>query len=195
MQSSPNSVLSEDRATLPPWEKEDIAQVPHLASSSPKLSCAEREALPILWAARSNTVSGNRPSANAHARSAASSPSCPAYDAVRPQTSDRPFHRVAQSPASPQDNESWYSTPTPASDSPPAKHEISPMAGTMSSRDTHVKSTTRKTNGGGMDSRHRRSNSTRLQRWGSVVKHMFIHHAAQDGELERIETRHWTDES
>ncbi len=203
MESSSCSGDVKDSGSLPPWEKEDIARVPHLASSSPKLSCAEREALPILWAARSNTVSGHRTGVNARTLGGTISPTPSGYDhSSDTQVSDRLPTRAAQSPSTSQDGrspgtsqdgESWSPTNTSASDSPPTRHEISPMAGTMSSRDVNARTKSRPANGAG-GSRHSRSNSTRLQRWKSSVKEMFVHHPVEVGELERIRKRHWTED-
>ena len=44
------------RANIPPWEMQNMAQVPYMGSTSASLSPVERAALPALWAARSNTA-------------------------------------------------------------------------------------------------------------------------------------------
>ena len=205
--------------TVPPWEKEDIAQVPYMDSSSPSLSDAEREALPALWAARTNTAAPARPRADTESKSATSTNygSLPFSEERRnpwglttPLTAPpppRPYETpvyippgtksapnppsFAKPPPTPPDSESWSYTTGSTSGSPQSKQGTTALPGTMSSRNTQAKAHQPRPSVTRSETRKRQ---TRLQRWKSAFKEIFTHHSVDESQFERIQERHWTDD-
>ena len=161
-----------DSTPLPPWEKDDINQVPYMDGASPSLSNAEREALPSLWATRTSTVSGTRPAL--HADTSHSSGSCyyspgspesysspwkvktpltappipvsryetPIYVPPGPKSAPNPPCFV-KAPPTPPDSLARSSTTTSSYSSPRPKQTTTAMPGTMSSRNARDRTPSR----------------------------------------------------
>ena len=205
--------------SLPPWEKENIAQVPYMDSTSPSLSSTEREALPELWAAHTNITSQPRPKVDRDARSTNNSTyrsvayphergnpwgvitpvtapppprpyETPIYIPPGPKTAPNPPAFV-RAPPTPPDSESSSSKSESMAGSPETKTGMAVLPGTMSSR----KATDRVQHGRPTAFYEDvRRQPTRLQRWKSAFKDVFTNRSVDESQFERITERHWTDE-
>lgn len=193
-----------------------MAQVPYMDSTSESLSSAEREALPSLWAARSNIVTHPKVGMDTSHRNAAhtspraseecshawgvktplTAPPPPVYETpiyIPPGPKSEPCPpSFVKAPPTPPDSESWSCTTTSTFGSPQLKQSPGTLPGTMSSGHAQSHTPTRTSNGpSGRDARRRLS---RMQRWKSAFKDMLTHRPVDDSNFEHIEARHWTDE-
>ena len=215
-----STTANNDYDSIPPWEKGHIAQVPYLDASSPSLSNAEREALPSLWAASTNTTTtpphprldtNTKTTSRTVHRSVASSDNqsnswgvktpltappppvpyeTPVYIPPGPKSEPHPPTFV-KAPPTPPDSESWSYKTDSTTGSPKSNKEIEVLPGTMSARNTEPRAHRTRT---ASSTRQSRKRATRMQRWRSAFKDLFTHHLVDETDFERIEDRHWTEE-
>ena len=208
----------DNSTNLPPWETAQAAQVPYMDGTSPALSNAEREALPSLWATRTNgtniTHHMDNPSTRyARGRKQTSFDSSghgnpwgvktpltappppepyhtPIYIPPAPKSEPHPPAFVMRAPPTPPDSVSTTTAST--FDSPPSQHAVAALPGTMAARNTQTRTPTRsRALPSVTESRKKRS---RIRRWRLAFKEMFTYHPVDDSQFERIEDRHWTEE-
>lgn len=160
-------ISTADRTLAPPWEVKHIARVPYFASSSDALSSVEREALPSLWAMPIAPVRSNSPMTTI-SQLGITHENDTTRARTTPATTDRPA----------------------SSGSPQSPHKATALE---QDADTEVSNTGRTNSldcscAGGRD-------ATRSQRWRHALKDLFVPQAVDESGLERIQKRHWTDES
>jgi len=216
---------SEDHKALghvPPWERPNLAQVPHVGGSAPCLSDAEKSALPSLWATRSNTPRGpavRTPTQRSDGSQFRSTPppedssyrhnasmfktvhmSPQPYEtpastppAPRMQPSPPTYHSK-ELPATPPDSSSEASYTVATQSIPPrAEHVTHALPGTMSARNARARTPSRaRLRSSGSGRRSKRP--TKMDRWRSAVREFFTKDPVDGTQFERIEERHWADD-
>lgn len=216
-----NAAYDNDLPPLPSWEKDHVAVVRYMESSSPELSSTEREDR------ESNTI-GNDAIKVQYARKYAkflqppedaitpiqvdtpltappllSASKAPVYVPPAPKTTQSPPNFVkARSPPHPlpppPDKSSLPSTAaTSASGSPQSDKAVTALPGTMSSRNARERSRAGERSGTRARTGSKRAaqrKPTLVRRWKSIFKDIFTYHPVDESQFERIEDRHWTDD-
>ena len=194
-------------ASSPPWEREDINQVPHLDRKSPALSNVELEALPSLWATRTYTVSNARP--QGHTKSASTQepinrwPVEPPLTAPAPPQPRGPHVDIPPAPKSEPNLPSFAKSPTTSPESqsstcptssfgsPRPEEAVQGLPGTMSSnRDDRVKNRARS----GSHRSDLPERPTRIRRWKTVMKEIFTYRPVDESQFSPVVERHWAEE-